>query len=229
MARLNENLDFLNVWTMEFYKAETKSNSADHHAPMLKRSWDFDDQYTAVFAVNHWIRKGMSPDKILLGIPLFGHKWKLNSEDIAPPALAAGAGAPGKFLKNVGIMAYFEICDAVNSAGWTEIQDPSGAMGPYAVSSNSPKIWVGYDDPAMAVVKSKYVLSKNLGGVFVWSVDFDDFRNICGGGVNPILTAISKTLKGQEFIPMPTSKKWMNSTINSEESGFCECVCQDPM
>ena len=229
MARLNENLDFLNVWTIGYYTAETKSDSADHHAPLFKRSWDVDDQYTAAFAVNYWIRKGMSPDKILLGIPLSGQSWKLTSEDITPPALAAGAGAPGKFTTEAGFMAYYEICDAVNSAGWTEIQDPSGAMGPYAVSSNSPKIWVGYDDPAMAVVKSKYVLSKNLGGVFVWSVDFDDFRNICGGGVNPILTAISKTLKGQEFIPMPTSKKWMNSTINSEESGFCECVCQDPM
>ena len=70
-----------------------------------------------------------------------------------------------------------------------------------------PKPWVGYDDPAMAVVKSKYVLSKGLGGVSVWSIDIDDSRNIFGKGVNPMLTAISETLNGQE-------------------SGVCECICE---
>ena len=226
MARLNENLDFMNIETMDYFTAESEPDRAEHHAPLFKR---YRNQRTADFAVNYWIERGMSPDKIQLGVPLYGRSWNLTSDKIAPPAPAAGASAPGKFTEQAGLMAYYEICDAVHSAGWTEIQDRNGSMGPYAVSPNKPKIWVGYDDPAMAVVKSKYVLSKGLGGIFVYSIDMDDFRDICGGGVNPMLTAISQTLKGQVYIPKSTKISTSNSSINSEEIGLCECICEDPM
>ena len=232
MAHLNENLDFLNVRTMSFLTPESEPDRADHHAPLFRSTWIY---RTVDFAINSWIKKGISPDKIILGIPLYGKSWKLTSDKIAPPAPAAGAGEQGKFTKEAGFMAYYEICDAVHFAGWTEIQYPDRWLGPYAVSPNSPKTWVGYDDPAMAVVKSKYVLSKGLGGAFVWTIDYDDFGDICGGGVNPMLTAISQTLKGQVFVPTTkttTSTPYfpsINSTINAEEIGLCECVCEDPM
>ena len=235
VARLNENLDFLNVRTMNFFTHQSDPDRANHHAPLFGSTWI---HLTADFAINSWIEKGISPNKILLGIPLHGQSWILTSDKITSPAPATGAGAPGKFTTQAGMMAYYEICDAVHFAGWTEIQDPSGNMGPYAVSPNKPKTWIGYDDPAMAVVKSKYVLSKGLGGVSVWSIDMDDFWNICGGGVNPMLTAISRTLKGQLYVPTSTSTETnkgtprsppINSTISSEEIGFCECICEDPM
>ncbi len=183
---------------MGFYDDRSEPDSADHPAPLLKRSWDIYNWYVD-FAVSYWMKKGIPAGKIVVGIPVYGTGWTLASNDIVPPALAKGSSPPGNITKKSGMMNYYEICHVIRTAGWKSFPDPSGAMGPYAVSPTSPKIWVGYDDPAMAIVKSQYILSKGLGGAFVWTVDMDDFRNICHGGVNPILTAISKSLN--VFIP----------------------------
>ncbi|EFX83798.1 hypothetical protein DAPPUDRAFT_223236 [Daphnia pulex] len=104
-------------------------------------------------------------------------------------------------------MAFYEICSAVRNNGWKVFSDPTGKIGPYAVSPTDPKTWVGYDDPVMAIVKSQFILSEGLGGAFLSDISYDDFRDTCGLGVNPITTAIYNTLNG------------LSST--------CDCVCYD--
>lgn len=34
----------------------------------------------------------------------------------------------------------------------------------------------------------------NLGGAMIWSLDLDDYRNVCGQGNYPLLGTIMKTL-----------------------------------
>ena len=46
-------------------------------------------------------------------------------------------------------------------------------MGPYAFSGDQ---WVGYDDPDMAAKKTRYAVSRGLGGVMVWDVGSEDVR-----------------------------------------------------
>lgn len=56
---------------------------------------------------------------------------------------------------------------------------------PFAVSGNQ---WIGYDDVESIALKAWYARNQQLGGVMVWSIETDDFRNICGGGRNPLMT-----------------------------------------
>ncbi|XP_046656308.1 probable chitinase 10 [Daphnia pulicaria] len=193
VASMNQNLDFINLMTYDFHGAGWEPNAADHHSPLLKRSGETTN-FNSDFAVTYWIGKGMPASKINMGIPLYGMSWKLTSSTIAPPAPASGVGAAGPFTLTAGFLAYYEICSAVRSSGWQVVQDPTKAIGPYAVSPTSPKTWVGYDDPAMTIVKSKYILSKGLGGGMVWDISLDDFQNTCGAGANPVITAIYSTL-----------------------------------
>lgn len=37
-------------------------------------------------------------------------------------------------------------------------------------------------------------MSEKLAGAMVWSVETDDFRGICGKGVNPLLNTVRKSL-----------------------------------
>ena len=111
-------------------------------------------------------------------------------------------------------MAYNEICSAIRDRMWEVKNGTRKEMGSYAVApirqKKNSRTWVGYDGPVMAVVKSKYILSKGLGGAFVWEISMDDHKDNCEDGKNPIMTSISKTL---------------NIGISEEELGFCECVC----
>lgn len=166
--------------------------TADHHAPLRQRSWDT-TKNDVESSVDHWIQNGLVPSKINLGIPLYGRSWKLASDVTAPPAPATGPGAAGPWGEE-GYLSYLEICLAIKNDGWQVVQDPNLLNGPYALSPTNVVNWVGYDDVAMVTEKSRFVLAHKLGGAMVWEVSLDDFQDSCGGGINPLLKAISSMI-----------------------------------
>ena len=80
--------------------------------------------------------------------------------------------------------------------GWTK-SGGGGKQGPYAMSSRE-KQWVGYDDLSSVSRKSDYILKKDYGGAAVWTLDLDDFNNLCCDGASPLLHKISEKLRGTE-------------------------------
>lgn len=60
--------------------------------------------------VRHYLGLGVNPDKIIMGIPLYGHSYTL--EDVADSAIGAYAddeGREGFATLNPGFLAYFEV------------------------------------------------------------------------------------------------------------------------
>jgi chitinase len=216
VSGLNENVDFINLKTYSYHvpsRDPTVAPVADHHSPLRKRHFEMENEnLNAEYSVTYWTNLGLLASKINLGIPLFGLSWTLgrsqsSSNSFVPPISAVGVGPPGDIMGVNNTMSFYEICSAVRNNGWKVFSDPTGKIGPYAVSPTDPKTWVGYDDPAMAIVKSQFILSEGLGGAFLSDISYDDFRDTCGLGVNPITTAIYNTLNG------------INTT--------CECICYD--
>ena len=78
--------------------------------------------------------------------------------------------------------------------GWTKV-DGNNNHGPYAHSAKE-KQWVGYDDINSIAKKAEYVKIKDYGGAAVWTLDLDDFNNICCLGPSPLLNILSETLRG---------------------------------
>lgn len=75
-------------------------------------------------------------------------------------------------------------------SGWHIYRDNIQKI-PYAVSGNQ---WIGFDDKQSIEEKMKYLVSKNLGGAMIWSIESDDFHGHCGSGKFPLLRTISKHL-----------------------------------
>ena len=73
-------------------------------------------------------------------------------------------------------------------------------QGPHAYDTRSG-LWVGYDDVDSAIQKATYLLQNGYGGAAIWTLDFDDFNNLCCGGPSPILKAVSHTVRGQNNNP----------------------------
>ena len=72
--------------------------------------------------------------------------------------------------------------------GWTRTGG-SGKQGSYALSSRE-KQWVGYDDISSVGRKSDYILDQGYAGAAVWTLDLDDFNNLCCDGASPLLHKI---------------------------------------
>lgn len=74
---------------------------------------------------------------------------------------------------------------------WTVQKDITGSWGPYAYKGNQ---WVGFEDADSLTRKARYVKAQGYGGIFVWTMDLDDFGNQCCMGSQPLLRTIAKEL-----------------------------------
>jgi hypothetical protein len=65
--------------------------------------------------MKYWLSQGVAARKLLVGIPFYGQSFTLDNAAItrdqaAVGVRARGAGYPGQFTKQSGMLAYYEIC-----------------------------------------------------------------------------------------------------------------------
>ncbi|XP_021959289.1 probable chitinase 10 [Folsomia candida] len=184
---LSAKLDWIGVMDYDFHGPW--DGMTGHIAPLYYKSGDKVDYFNVDSSIEVWTSLGADPAKLIVGVPTYGKSFTLsNSANNGLNAPTSGAGNSGRYTNAAGTLAYYEICA---NSGWTVVQDSEGKMGPYAYSGNQ---WVSYDDPAFARKKVAYLKSKGLGGAMVWSLDFDDFNNQCGGGRYPVINALKQAL-----------------------------------
>lgn len=67
------------------------------------------------FTINYWINKGAQRKKLVMGVPLYGQSFALNSE--SNNGLGAGAyagGEPGDETRSRGFLALYEVVTVLN-------------------------------------------------------------------------------------------------------------------
>ncbi|XP_042535116.1 chitinase-3-like protein 2 isoform X2 [Dipodomys spectabilis] len=191
IQKLAEDVDFINLLSFDFHGPWEKPLVTGHNSPLRKGQLDkgSGSYYNVEYAVGYWIHKGMPAEKVIMGIPTYGHSFTLASANTDLGARASGPGAAGPFTKSLGILAYYEICQFLQGAKITRLQDQ---QVPYAVKGNQ---WVGYDDVESMKTKVEFLKNLNLGGAMIWSVDLDDFTGkSCHQGPYPLVQAVKKSL-----------------------------------
>lgn len=86
-----------------------------------------------------------------------------------------------------------KICEDIRQGGWRTVFDNQQKV-PYSYKGEE---WIGYDNAQSIELKTKYAMAKNLGGVLIWSISSDDWKNTCHGGKWPLLNAVDRTIKGK--------------------------------
>ncbi|CAN8022120.1 unnamed protein product, partial [Ixodes persulcatus] len=81
-----------------------------------------------------------------------------------------------------------QICRSQLLEGWPTVWD-SVTASPYTYDD---ECWVSYDDEASLRTKVDWAILQNLAGVFVWSVDQDDYRADCHGHTYALMRVIHK-------------------------------------
>ncbi|OXA59868.1 putative chitinase 3 [Folsomia candida] len=196
---LSQHLDLMNVMAYDYHGAwEVKTG---HLAPLFTGPPSFDPypSYNVNYTMQYYLSKGADRSKLIVGVPMYGQSFHLsNPGDSSYGSEAIGPGLPGEFTQQPGMLAYYEICLRVKDKQWTSGVDRTGSWGPYAYKDSE---WVGYDDSDFLTRKARYVKQQQLGGMFVWTMDLDDFQNQCCMGSQPLLRTIAKELLGVPYDP----------------------------
>lgn len=135
-------LDWLGLMTYDMQQ----SQHASHHAALYP---------DAARGVETYLRAGLPAQKLLLGIPAYGHLWK-------------GQATTSTTLP------YREIVQGLASQPprWIRHWDAK-ALAPWLEGGGD---WISYDDPQSVAVKVKYVESRHLGGWMIWELSADSLE-----------------------------------------------------
>ncbi|KAM9106703.1 LOW QUALITY PROTEIN: chitinase-3-like protein 2 [Megaptera novaeangliae] len=190
IKELVKELDFINLLSFDFHGSWEKPLITGHNSPLRKQlDRGTSSYYNVEYAVGYWINKGMPVEKVVMGIPMYGRSSTLASAENTLGAPASGPGAAGPITKFSGFLAYHEICQFLNGAKITRLQDH---QVPYAVKGNQ---WVSYDDVESVETKVQFLKNLNLGGAMIWSIDMDDFTSkSCSQGSYPLVQAVKGSL-----------------------------------
>ncbi|KAL0566408.1 hypothetical protein V5O48_015607 [Marasmius crinis-equi] len=166
-------------------------------------------QGSAVSAVVAWKKAGIPYEKMLLGVPAYGHSYSVKKADpFVNGTQAKGLAAYPKFDANVHPTgdrwddpAGKDVCGNMNPAGgifnfWGLIENgflyPNGsARLPYRfdncskasfVYNASSEVMVAYDSVDSFNAKGKYIASKGLAGFAIWQAG-GDYKDLLLDGI----------------------------------------------
>ncbi|CAF0861788.1 unnamed protein product [Adineta steineri] len=184
--KISKVLDFINIMTYDFHGAW--QNHTGLNAPLYKRfdETDMDAMLNQDFGIAIWLRNGAPAHKLVLGIPLFARTFFLahaNQNELRSPTI--GNGTEGPFTRSAGFLSYFEVCLLQADSQWKKNTVLDGSESGYMYKDRD---WVSYDSLENIQKRAAYVVANNLGGLFVWSLDMDDFSGIfCQNGSYPFI------------------------------------------
>lgn len=188
-------LDFINLMAYDFHGKWERETG--HNAPLYSHSTDSEwrRQLSVDNAAKLWVKLGAPKDKLVIGMPTYGRTFTLsNTSKFRVNSPATGGGKEGVYTKESGFLAYYEICEMLNSGSATYIWDDEMKV-PYAIQGDQ---WVGFDDEKSIRHKMRWIKDGGYAGAMVWTVDMDDFTGtICGGNVKyPLIGAMREELRG---------------------------------
>uniref|UniRef100_A0A8C6WCW6 Oviduct-specific glycoprotein n=1 Tax=Nannospalax galili TaxID=1026970 RepID=A0A8C6WCW6_NANGA len=206
---LGRLLDFINVLSYDLHGSWEKFTG--HNSPLFSFP---EDSKSSAYAMNYLRKHGAPAEKLIMGFPTYGRTFHLlKASKNGLQAEVTGPASPGKYTKQAGFLAYYEVCSFVQRARkhWIEYQ-----YVPYAYKGKKS---VGYDDATSFSYKAMFVKRENFGGAMVWTLDMDDVKGtFCGTGPFPLVYILNDLLVQAESNSMPLPQIWFSSSMNSSRS-----------
>jgi chitinase len=157
LGRVQRYLDSVNLMAYDYYEPDSDKISGNH-APLYTDPAD-PRRASADQSVKDFEHAGVSPGKIVLGVPFYGHVW-----GNVPPT-DHGLFQPGVQVPNA-YANYGNIVTNMLNQGYTRYWDAAASV-PFLYNEQK-RIFVSYEDPESLALKCAYVRRKGLGGVMFW-------------------------------------------------------------
>ncbi|CAH1795108.1 unnamed protein product, partial [Owenia fusiformis] len=217
--RVAEYLDFLNVMTFDLHGSWSKVTGIN--SPLYADPTVANDTLNTDWVIQYYLSNGVPAEKINMGVPLYGRTFTLHDSryaDIGHPA--RGPGVKGRYTREKGFLAYYEICVYKGHTNWVGGLDEEQQ----SCYGNLHNQWVGFDDTRSIPLKMKYLKEQRLGGVMVWAIDLDDFTGLFQRNrlKYPLLNQIKDILNPPPVIPETTIDEGSGAVEDDIEEGSAD-------
>lgn len=155
----------------------------------FKGSWDGkvglhsplkgDGQLNVESAIEFWLSEDAPPEKLFLGIPFYGKTYVTNNDGNIDDETVDNLGFPGPFVKLNGQLGYNEFCYMSNTTRWITSWDRQSSLSISKFVKHGKTNVLVYDSARSVANKVRYAVENQLGGVWVNSIDTDDFNGDC--------------------------------------------------
>ena len=218
LDRLAEYVDWFNIRSFDYSGAWDGFTGIDEP---LYGKWEesFPDhehyQFNVHETIQFYLQGGVPPEKVVLGIHAEGKSYILtDTSKEAPGVYCPAVGGPElTFSRREGWLTYYEVLqlfnnDTIDYPGWAGVEPGldhwtvhDHAHGnvdmcyltPYAYQG---EYWISYEDQESVDVKARYANHYGLKGVFIFTVQSDDFIGQFGHEKYGLLSAMNKALVG---------------------------------
>ncbi|MCX7748341.1 MAG: glycosyl hydrolase family 18 protein [Clostridia bacterium] len=180
-------LDFVNLMTYDMHGAWEETTN--HQAPLYPNpkdptSADVAQKYNVDWAVKEYLKLGVPPERLNVGVPYYSRGWRQVSGGLTElPGLYGKAvkgltdtyGAPGIWDSQgraAGCNPYYHIkANMENTGGYKKYWDPVAKV-PYLWSESQKNMYT-YEDEQSLGIKCDYVIDNGLGGIMFWELTGD--------------------------------------------------------
>lgn len=114
--------------------------------------------YCVMRLVSNYLASGLSPAKLLVGVPYYGYEWPTSSSNLN--ATTTGSGT-------TRVYSVATAREATYGPRWD-----TNSLTPYFTHSSYVQCW--YEDTNSLAAKYDFFESKNLGGIGIWALGYDD-------------------------------------------------------
>ncbi|MGH7248089.1 MAG: glycosyl hydrolase family 18 protein, partial [Pseudomonadota bacterium] len=114
-------------------------------------------------SIQTWLKAGIAPAKLLLGVPYYGYDWPTRDDTQGSATTGSGRSVP------------YENAQA-DAAQYGRNWDPASSSPWYAYSTESGWRQAWYEDAQSLGAKYSVVNAENLGGVALWALSYDGSR-----------------------------------------------------
>ena len=167
ISRIAPLLDFINVMTYDYH---TGPGITNFNAPLYAAKQDPTPELNVDASMRAFLDAGVAPDKLLVGIPFYGHGYG-GVPNINDGLFQRATGTPVGWRGTDGdwrALAQGRLRDPGYVRHWE-----ANAQVPWLYDSTSGT-WISYDDPQSIAAKVRYVRDHGLGGVVIWELGGDD-------------------------------------------------------
>jgi chitinase len=162
MKKVQKYVDTVNLMAYDYYEP-TEDQVTGHHAPLFTNPAD-PKRVSADQSVREYQQAGVSAEKLVLGVPFYGHSWGEVSDQ------NHGLFQPGKPLSNAYV-SYGDISEGKLDNGFIRYWDPIASV-PYLYNAEK-RVFVSYEDPESLRLKCNYIVDHKLAGIMFWEYSSD--------------------------------------------------------